>query len=209
MSTYVFQDALVKDVSAISITPLNPAHKTSALVLVAGWAGRTVEVLQQTDALRTVATSPAHSAPPRALLLYDFGRGGGADGPRPHLLVALADGTVAAYAFDRKTHALGEPRTFALGGPPAALAPAPRAGRPAVCAAGTRPGLLFFDQGRLQLAPLLAHVRARPAVCAEAANNLLTGCDGGRARVPGGRAAWGRACRRECGPAHSRHTRPA
>ncbi|TFK48656.1 hypothetical protein OE88DRAFT_1663726 [Heliocybe sulcata] len=142
------------EIAAISCLPMDPAKYYSTQVAVAFWTTNEVKVLAITSAqnyLVPVCTTGPLPSLPRSLLLHNFVTRERQN--LPHLLVGLADGTVWAYVL--RDGALLEKRVFSFGNCPVALAPCEVDGRRGVFACANRAGVVFWEKGRLQTAPML------------------------------------------------------
>lgn len=168
-----------KEISAISITPINPEHNRWPYIVVSSWETNEVAVLEHDrKVIRTVAKTGPLPSFPRSLLLRNFGLDNKVQKEKkkseadylPYLLVGMADGTLASYVFDvqtiegskTKSYALKDEKITSLGTTPVSLTALEMDKKPAVCACGSRASFLFHSQGRLRQAPILVNVRQYP-----------------------------------------------
>jgi hypothetical protein len=162
-----------KEISAISITPIDRTHHKSRYIVVSCWETNEVAILVHNDqSMTTVLKTGPHESFPRSLLLYNFGldkrpkKKSGESDYLPYLLIGMADGTLTSYAFEAqstetpkvKKYSLKDKKTVSLGTTPVNLTAVEFDDRPAVCACGSRASFLFHSQGRLQQAPVLVNV---------------------------------------------------
>lgn len=124
---------------------------SSRVAAVAFWGSNAVTLLSLPHLTSLpdlgIAANEAHL--PRSLLLHTFGD------VAPFLLVGLADGTLVAYELDDMTFHVKARRTMLLGNMPLRLTACKHgSGRHVVFVAGSRPAIVFLENGRLQQSPI-------------------------------------------------------
>jgi DNA damage-binding protein 1 len=176
------------EIAAISISPIDQTQQKSQYVIVSYWDTNEVAVFAHKRGYNflkeVIRTGSLHSLP-RSLLLYNFGS---SQRPRkkdtrltsgylPYLLLGMADGSLTSYTFDdvqkigkEDQYSIGDKKTVSLGTTPVSLTAmepndSSSAAR-AVCACGSHASFFFYNQGRLQQAPVLVNVRLTfPFLC--------------------------------------------
>ncbi|KZT28894.1 hypothetical protein NEOLEDRAFT_1239376 [Neolentinus lepideus HHB14362 ss-1] len=147
------------EIAAISCLPMDSSKYYATQVAVAFWDTNEVKILSITSAqsyLTPVCTTGSLPSLPRSLLLHNFSLSSSATREwqdLSHLLVGLADGTALAYVYKDAT--LSEKRVFSFGSGPVTLTPCKVDGKRGVFACASRAGVVFWDKGRLQTAPML------------------------------------------------------
>lgn len=145
-------------ISAMSLSLLNPQAAFSNRLLVAYWKTNVVEIFDIGKELQSRVCSPALPSLVRSILLYNFGSDKNSKGLdyHPYLLAGLGDGSVATMSF--KGGQLKDLKIISLGHAPVQLTPCVVEGRQSVFAAGYRSTVFFVDKGRLVNSPIMLKV---------------------------------------------------
>lgn len=172
------------EICAVSITPMWDAFPDSSrAALIAFWGSAAVRLLElPTLEPYNIADFPANESKlPSSVLLHVFDEGGddgkSSNSGTPFALVGLSDGRLVAYELDKKGFRVKSRRTMVLGNTPlrlsvcqhsAARAPGARTSsleaserKRVVFVSGSRPTVLFMENGRLQHSPMNVKVRGR------------------------------------------------
>ncbi len=122
-------------------------------VLAAAFWGSNAAILLKLPTLGPVSAislSKGEAHLPRSVLLHTFGD------TQPYLLAGLANGTLVAYELDNRTLEPKGKRVMSLGNLPLTLTPCRHGSeKPVVFVSGSRPAVLFLDNGRLHHSPIV------------------------------------------------------
>lgn len=172
-----------QEISALSITPLWPdTHPDSSRIAAVGFWGSNSVSLLSLPSLASLPTADIGLAPseghlPRSVLLHTFGNSQ-SDVASVFILVGLADGTLVTYELDAKSFRVLARRTMLLGNMPLRLTACKHRGSGAgpsgssskdqyqnvVFVSGSRPTIVFLENGRLQHSPISLKVRGWKAL---------------------------------------------
>lgn len=147
-----------QEISALSITPIWSTHpNTSRVAAMAFWGSNAVSLvsLPNLTPLPDLGFAPSEPHLPRSLLFYTFGD------ISLFLLVGLADGTLVVYELNHTTFRVKGQRNLVLGHMPLRLTPCKYGpNRHVVFVSGSRPAIVFLENGRLHHSPIGLKVRA-------------------------------------------------
>ncbi|TFK40691.1 CPSF A subunit region-domain-containing protein [Crucibulum laeve] len=157
-----------REISAVSITPLNPTAPYSSYVTLAYWSSKVIEIFILKPHSRTrdlILESLGKSEPLpaliRSLLLFNFGLEHKSNelNYHPYLIAGLSDGSIATYSWKlkelKKEGELKDRKIVSLGHAPVTLTPCIVEGKPAVFAAGNRASILSWKKERLIHSPIM------------------------------------------------------
>ncbi|KAL5524495.1 hypothetical protein ACEPAF_9635 [Sanghuangporus sanghuang] len=164
--TFIEPDGTESEISALTIKPMKSDAKFSRLVILSFWCSHEIKAytLPEFDLIAGTAVTLPHL--PRSLLLHDFGDQ--EVGPKEHLMVALANGTVLTMPFDGKG-GIGERKFFALGGAPVTLSCCNVSNQPAVFASGARSAIFYRSRDGISHSPVLV----KDVLSASSLNTLM------------------------------------
>lgn len=109
-------------------------------------------IIDSSNPFKHLCSSEPYSSVPRSVLLHNFGTSHDRNQPdyRPHLMVGLADGTVASQAYNALEYKLQTPSVSTLGGATIHLTPYYVDGKPCVFACGNLGEVYYWNNTRLQ-----------------------------------------------------------
>lgn len=186
MTLSSYASDMKREISAISLAPLNPVKEFTIYLPVAYWNTNEVEIFKITgDRLQSVAKSEPLPSLIRSVLLYNFGTDTSSKGENyyGYLLAGLADGSVASMTF--KGAGLNELKITSLGTSPVLLTPCTvqQDGKETktVLAAANRAAVFFVDRKRLLNSPVMLKVWIEAIELTDFSNSFT--CAGDRCRV--------------------------
>ncbi|KAI0647974.1 CPSF A subunit region-domain-containing protein [Trametes meyenii] len=144
------------EICSISCTPFDPAKPYATTIAVSFWGSNKVTVLslESAETFLSPVCEAILPALPRSVLLHNFGTGVSPKDAdfHPHLLVGLADGSVATFSF--RDRALHDRKLASLGNAPANLSLCTVDGRKVTIASGVRANVLYWDRQRVRPSPV-------------------------------------------------------
>jgi len=156
------------EISAVSCIPQDPTKNFALTIAVGFWTSNHVEILSLVrraadGPMPTIASTLALSSTPRSLLLYNFTSDISASSTNPHLLIGLADGSIASFVY--KNDQLLDQKLVSIGSLPVSMRPCRIGTRQTVLACGSRTTILFWEKERLTYSPLILKVSEQVVEC--------------------------------------------